>query len=80
MLLRFLVPFLAALNVNVNAAQIPLYEDYGVQKTPEHKTRVPITLGVMSRCPDALLCESVLDPVFEKTWDLIDVNLTFIAK
>ncbi|KIJ46514.1 hypothetical protein M422DRAFT_29329 [Sphaerobolus stellatus SS14] len=60
----------------INAAQIPSNDVV----TPEHKTRVPITLGVMSRCPDALLCESVLNNVFEKTWDIIDVNLTFIAK
>jgi len=61
-----------------NAIQIPLSTND--VETPDQKTRVPVTLGVMSRCPDALLCESVLDGVFKKTWDLVDVNLTFIAQ
>lgn len=46
----------------------------------ENVTRVPVTLGVMSRCPDALLCEATLDKTFQKTWDLISLDLTFIAK
>lgn len=46
----------------------------------ENVTRVPITLGVMSRCPDALLCEAVLDTAFQKVWPLISLDLTFIAK
>ena len=28
--------------------------------------KVPVTLGVMSRCPDALLCESVFNQVLTK--------------
>ncbi|GJJ07105.1 hypothetical protein Clacol_001305 [Clathrus columnatus] len=46
----------------------------------ENVTRVPVILGVMSRCPDALLCESVLDTTFKKTWPLISLDLSFIAK
>lgn len=32
-----------------------------------NSTRLPLTLGVMSLCPDARLCESVMDRVFEQT-------------
>ncbi|PRQ70100.1 hypothetical protein AAT19DRAFT_11753 [Rhodotorula toruloides] len=31
-----------------------------------NSTRLPLTLGVMSLCPDARLCESVMDRVFEQ--------------
>ncbi|GBE79628.1 predicted protein [Sparassis crispa] len=33
----------------------------------------------MSRCPDALLCESVFDHVLKKAADRIDLSLTFIG-
>lgn len=42
--------------------------------------KVPVTLGVMSRCPDALLCESVFDHVLKKVGDKVDLSLTFIGK
>lgn len=41
--------------------------------------KVPVTLGVMSRCPDALLCESVFDHVLRKVADKVDLSLTFIG-
>ncbi|KAF8592171.1 hypothetical protein K439DRAFT_1610579 [Ramaria rubella] len=41
--------------------------------------RVPILLGVMSRCPDALLCESVFDGALKQTWGIVDVALSFIG-
>jgi len=41
---------------------------------------VPVTLGVMSRCPDALLCESVFDEVLDIVGHTkVDLNLSFIA-
>ena len=42
--------------------------------------KVPVTLGVMSRCPDALLCESVFDKVLKQVGDKVDLSLTFIGK
>ncbi|KAF8477879.1 hypothetical protein JB92DRAFT_3091411 [Gautieria morchelliformis] len=42
--------------------------------------RVPVLLGVMSRCPDALLCESVFDGVLKQTWDIVDITLSFVGK
>lgn len=42
--------------------------------------KVPVVLGVMSRCPDALLCESVFDQVLKKTSNKVDFSLTYIAQ
>jgi len=42
--------------------------------------KVPVQLGVMSRCPDALLCESVFNTVRDKVRDKIDLSLVYIAK
>ncbi|KAH9853613.1 hypothetical protein C2E23DRAFT_884771 [Lenzites betulinus] len=41
--------------------------------------KVPVVLGVMSRCPDAVLCETVFDRVLEHVEDKIDLSLTFIG-
>jgi len=42
--------------------------------------RVPVQLGVMSRCPDALLCESVFNAVLKEVADKVDLSLVYIAK
>lgn len=44
--------------------------------------KVPVQLGVMSKCPDALLCESVFDEVVRQhgVWDKVDLELVYIAK
>jgi len=42
--------------------------------------KVPVTLGVMSRCPDAMLCESVFNKVLQSVGDKVDISLTFIGK
>ncbi|KAH9049722.1 hypothetical protein EDB84DRAFT_1260526 [Lactarius hengduanensis] len=47
---------------------------------PAKNLRVPVTLGVMSRCPDALLCETLFDKVIPKVAEKIDLSLTFIAR
>ncbi|KAH8118686.1 hypothetical protein DFH11DRAFT_1568690 [Phellopilus nigrolimitatus] len=41
--------------------------------------KVPVTFGVMSRCPDALLCESVFDKALPRVEDKIDLSLSFIG-
>ncbi|TCD70822.1 hypothetical protein EIP91_001512 [Steccherinum ochraceum] len=46
----------------------------------EGEVKVPIVLGVMSQCPDAILCESVFDSVVEEVGDKIDLTLTFIGQ
>lgn len=42
--------------------------------------KVPVVLGVMSRCPDALLCEAVFDDVLKEVGDKVNMSLSFIAK
>lgn len=42
--------------------------------------KVPLVLGVMSQCPDALLCESVIDRVLQQVEDKVDLSLTFIGR
>ncbi|KZP17283.1 hypothetical protein FIBSPDRAFT_830755 [Athelia psychrophila] len=42
--------------------------------------KVPVKLGVMSACPDALVCEAVFDKVLEQVREIVDINLTYIAK
>ena len=41
---------------------------------------VPVILGVMSRCPDALLCESVFDDVLKQVGPKMSLEMTYIAK
>ncbi|KAH9844184.1 uncharacterized protein C8Q71DRAFT_731675 [Rhodofomes roseus] len=43
------------------------------------ETKVPVILGVMSRCPDAVLCESVFDQVLKRVANKVDLSLTFVA-
>ncbi|EUC66448.1 gamma interferon inducible lysosomal thiol reductase GILT protein, putative [Rhizoctonia solani AG-3 Rhs1AP] len=50
-------------------ASVTLVKDY----------KVPITLGVMSRCPDALMCEEVFNNVVNRVSDKIDIGLAFIG-
>ena len=42
--------------------------------------KVPVTLGVMSRCPDALLCESVFNQVLTKVEGKVDLALTYVGR
>jgi len=42
--------------------------------------RVPVLLGVMSRCPDALLCEAVFDQVLNKVIGITDLKLIYVGQ
>jgi len=51
--------------------------------------RVPLSLGVMSRCPDASVCETLIDRVLdthtsstgrEVVGDLVKLKLIYLAK
>jgi hypothetical protein len=41
--------------------------------------RVPLILGVMSRCPDALLCETLFDKVIPRVAEKINFSLAYVA-
>ena len=47
---------------------------------PFDDVKVPVQLGVMSRCPDALLCEAVWNDVLKKVADKVHLSLVYIAK
>ncbi|WWC99897.1 hypothetical protein V866_006806 [Kwoniella sp. B9012] len=66
----FVLPFLAGL-----AASFPLHEQqpFSLQEQPGHK--VNVSLYVMSRCPDARLCENVFQGVIQKEGILDKINL-----
>ncbi|PPQ98506.1 hypothetical protein CVT24_003997 [Panaeolus cyanescens] len=42
--------------------------------------KVPVQLGVMSQCPDALLCETTFDRVLEHVDDKVDLSLVYVAR
>jgi len=42
--------------------------------------KVPVQLGVMSRCPDALLCEGTFNEVLKKVQDKVDLSLVYVGK
>ncbi|KAI0939272.1 hypothetical protein AcV5_000737 [Taiwanofungus camphoratus] len=74
-----LMLILSLLTAGVTSA---LHQPLTVQNPSEFAftdTKVPVTLGVMSRCPDALLCESVFDHVLKRVGDKVDLSLSFIG-
>jgi len=42
--------------------------------------KVQVQLGVMSRCPDAMLCESRFDEVLDKVADKVQLSLIYVAR
>ena len=73
--LAFIV--LSTLQCTVSGA----YASYDTQQSMQlDRVKVPVILGVMSACPDALVCESVFDRVLKKVADKTDLALTYIAQ
>ncbi|KAF7352795.1 hypothetical protein MVEN_01246300 [Mycena venus] len=64
------------------AIAIPPAVDYDPQfPLRQEAIRVPVELGVMSRCPDALVCESVFDQVLKEVGrQKMDLSLIYVAK
>ncbi|KAG1755701.1 hypothetical protein EDB19DRAFT_1625282 [Suillus lakei] len=58
----------------------PLTVQYQFQTVISDNVKVPVVLGVMSRCPDAILCESVFNRVLQRAGEKVDISLLFIAK
>lgn len=72
-----LLPSALALHVQLSSSPEFVLQDQAYSK-PEVK--VPIQLGVMSRCPDALLCESTFNEVLDKVKNKVDLSLVYVAK
>lgn len=71
---------LLSLCVSTQAAVHPLTVQDDPQIIFTEDVKVPVVLGVMSRCPDAMLCEAVWDRVLQRVGDKVDISLSFIAK
>jgi hypothetical protein len=59
---------------------LSLQSELAVEATLYDDIKVPVTLGVMSACPDALLCESIFDRVLKEVSDEVDLSLSFIGR
>lgn len=66
--------------VLTQAAVHPLTVQDSSQIIVTEDVKVPVVLGVMSRCPDTVLCEAVWDRVLQRVGDKVDISLSFIAK
>ncbi len=78
-------PLLLAGLLSLNAVRAAFTPALGEQRVlnveqSADDVKVPVVLGVMSRCPDALLCESVFDQVLKRVGDRANMSLSFIAK
>jgi len=72
--------FTTLLSTVIAAHPTPLRVQYQDELRPIPDTKVSIQLGVMSRCPDALLCESVFNEVLNKVIDKVDLSLVYIGQ
>ncbi|KAM0792643.1 hypothetical protein ACM66B_002425 [Microbotryomycetes sp. NB124-2] len=57
-----------------------LEHDVGTLDVSQSSTKVPVVLGVMSKCPDAQVCEIVFDRVLDQVGQLADLNLVYIGQ
>jgi len=65
----------------VIASATPTYAEQHSWTAPTtNDVRVPVTLGVMSRCPDALKCETLFDNVIPRVREKINLSLAYVAK
>jgi len=71
--------FVALFSTVIATALIPFRVQYQDELRTVPDVKVPIHLGVMSRCPDALLCESVFNEVLSRVIDKVDLSLVYIA-
>ncbi|KAH9060891.1 hypothetical protein EDB87DRAFT_1808038 [Lactarius vividus] len=81
MLSRVIIQTLSLFFTAAHASSITGAQDsWSIPGSFTNNLRVPVTLGVMSRCPDALLCETLFDKVIPKVAEKIDLSLAFIAR
>ena len=74
---------ISTLSILIQAASVSLVvsePDNEVQVQHSIDIKVPVQLGVMSRCPDALLCESVFESVVPNVTAKVDLSLTYVAE
>ena len=81
----FIIPLIALVLASAFAHSPPMTMDIAAAAaqspfTLDNSNHVPVLLGVMSRCSDTILCESVFDDVLQHTWDIVDITLSFVGK
>jgi len=76
----FSIFFTSLISTVIAANLIPFRVQYQDELRTISDVKVPIQLGVMSRCPDALLCESTFNEVLSIAIDKVDLSLVYIAK
>jgi len=76
----FSIFFTSLISTVIAANLIPFRVQYQDELRTISDVKVPIQLGVMSRCPDALLCESTFNEVLSRAIDKVDLSLVYIAK
>jgi len=74
--LALLLPVVAQAQSTGVALSSHIADDAG---TPS-SVQVPVTLGVMSKCPDANVCETVWDDVLRSVGHLVDLRLVYIGR
>ena len=79
-MMRIFVFFTTLFSTVIAVHLIPFRVQYQDELRTISDIKVPIQLGVMSRCPDALLCESTFNEVLSRVIDKIDLSLVYIAK
>ena len=78
-MMQFFV-FFTALFSTIIADFTPFRIQYQDELQSISGIKVPIQLAVMSRCPDALLCESTFNEVQRRVINKVDLSLVYIAK
>lgn len=73
-----LLSSLCLISVAMALAPLSVQDQFHTSFSDDNK--VPVVLGVMSRCPDAILCESVFNRVLQRVGNKVDISLSFIAK
>ena len=53
--------------------------NFNDQDSPRPARNVKVSLGVMSHCPDAVLCESVWDKTIDLVGNQMELELLFIG-
>lgn len=72
--------FYASAAVAVSAVAPPPFIRIQGETPYQTDVKVPVQLGVMSQCPDALLCESLFKTVFETVKEKADLSLVYVAR
>ena len=79
-MMSIFVFFTTLFSTVIAAHLIPFRVQYQDELLATPGIKVPVQLGVMSRCPDALLCESKFNEVLSTVIDKVDMSLVYIAK